>query len=273
MSPQANAAAFADETGHVPTIVETPSTITPPAVSDAINASNQTAKFYTEDDLAKVRAQEKDKLYPQIDSLKEEVALLKREREDRAAKKQAEADAEAAEKAEKDRKKQEEELSAKELIAVREKELSQQQEELRQQLFTEKQEREKAFALLEQERMFSELQNYRAERLDAERDNIMPELLDMVSGNTPQEIDASISALTERTQRIIESVKQTAQDARQQMVGTRATLPSAGPLDIESGSRQFTAADIASMSMNEYAKHRQQLLSDRAQGRQSGLFG
>ena len=264
--PQADAAAFAAESGAVPTLVENPSVVTPPIVTEAIAAANQSAKFYTEEDLAKVRAQEKDKLYPQIDALKEEISSLKKDKEERAARKAAEAEAAAAEKAEKDRKKQEEELSAKELLDLR-------QQEWEQKLLAEKQEREKAFALLEQERMFTDIQNYRNQRLEAERDNIMPELLDMVTGNSREEIDASLAALAERTQRIIDSVKQNTSDARRQMVGTRTTFPTTGPLDTESGPRQFTAADIASMSMAEYAKYRESLLSDNARGRQSGLFG
>jgi len=264
--PQADASAFAEESGYAPTIVETPVTTTTPAVEDAIAASKQTAKFYTDEDLAKVRAQEKDKLYPQIESLKEEVLALKKEREERAARKAAEAEAREAEKVEKERKRVEEELSAKDLLNIR-------QQEWEAALQAEKQEREKAFALLERERQFAELQTYRNQRIEAERDNIMPELLDMVTGNTREEIDASIEALTQRTLRILDSVQQASQDARRQMVGTRATLPSTGPMDIETGSRQFSAEDISAMSMNDYAKYRQQLLSEKAQGRTSGLFG
>lgn len=264
--PQPDAAAFADESGTTPVIAETPSTVTPAIVQEAINTANQAARFYTEEDLQKVRAQEKSKLYPEIEALKEELSTLKKDKEEKAAKKAAEAAAREAERAEKERKKQEEELSAKELLDIR-------QREWEEKLLAEKQEREKAFALLERERMFSELQNYRAQRIDEERDNIMPELLDMISGNTKEEIDASVAALSERTARILDSVQQASQDARRQMVGTRATLPSAGPLDIDTGSRQFSAEDIAAMSMNEYAKYRQQLLSPNAQGRTSGLFG
>jgi len=50
-------------------------------------------------------------------------------------------------------------------------------------------------------------------------------------------------------------------------------LPPAGPLDINSEQRNFTAEEISAMPMNEYAKYRQRLLSDKAQGRGQGLFG
>jgi len=38
-------------------------------------------------------------------------------------------------------------------------------------------------------------------------------------------------------------------------------------------SRQFTAQDIASMSMNDYAKVRDKLMSDAARGKSRGLLG
>ena len=48
------------------------------------------SKFYTEDDLAKVRSQEKEKLYPQIDKLKEEVEALKKDKAEKTARREAE---------------------------------------------------------------------------------------------------------------------------------------------------------------------------------------
>lgn len=261
-----DAAAFAAESGTEPTVL-----VSKPDNSGYVNTPPQAdikadRKFYTEDDLNKVRAQEKEKLYPQIDSLKEELASLKKEREEAAAAKAAKAKAE-----------EEEELSLKELLARRteefEAQLNTEKQNLQEQLLTEKQEREKAFALLEREREFASLQAYKAQRIDEVRDNIIPELVDLISGNTKEEIESSIAALTERSSRILDSVQQASQDARRQMVGTRATLPATGPLDIETGSRQFTAEEIAAMSMNDYAKYRQQLLSPSAQGRSSGLFG
>ena len=58
---------------------------------------------YTEDDLKKVREQEKSKLYPQIESLKEELASLKKIEQERIVeedRRRAEAEAEAKRKAE-----------------------------------------------------------------------------------------------------------------------------------------------------------------------------
>ena len=237
-------------------------TVTTSATTETATSSQ---KFYTEEDLAKVRAQEKSKLYPEIDSLKEEVAALKKEKEEKAARKAAKEAAEAADKDAKQKAKLEEDLDAKELIKLKE-------AEWQEQLERERSERERAFALLEQERNFAELSSYKQNRLEQERENIIPELLDLVGGNSPEEVDASLEGLKERSARILESAQSAMQNARKEMTGTRATLPPAGPLEMNTESRQFTAQDIASMSVNEYAKYRDKLLGDGARGKSRGMF-
>ena len=229
--------------------------------------SSNGQKFYTEEDLAKVRAQEKDKLYPQINNLKEELDAIKRERDEEAARKAAEQLALEAQVAEEAKRKQEEELELRDLLKVKE-------QEFNEQLERERQERERAFALLEREKTFAEIQNYRNTRLEEERDNIIPELVDMISGNSIEEIEQSIQGLKAKSSSILDAAQQAMQAARRDMTGTRVTTPpNAGPLDIETGSRQFTAKDIESMSLAEYAKYRDSLLSPAAQGRSNGLFG
>lgn len=271
--PETSADAFAAEAGSTPVVVNnTTNTFNPASDSATIsgfqysNSTDSASKFYTEEDLAKVRSQEKDKLYPQIEGLKEELAALKKDREDREAKRAQEEAEELSRIAAEQKKKEEEELSLRDLLTKKEQEWA-------DKLESERQERERAFALLDRERTFTELQSYRQARVEQAREEIIPELLDLIQGNTPEEIDASIAGLQERSSRILESAQQAMQATRRDMPGTRVTTPPAGPLDINTGSRQFTAEDISSMSMNEYAKYRQQLLSDKAQGRSQGLFG
>ena len=255
--------AFAAETGTTP-VVNVSGADVPTVTTD--EAPTQDPKFYTEDDLAKVRSQEKDKLYPVIEQLKEEVSALRKDKEEKAARK---AEKEAAEVAEKDAKakaKLEKELDVKELLKIKE-------AEWQEQLERERQERERAFALLEQERAFTDLQNYRSQRLEQERENVMPELVDLLSGNTREEVDASLEGLKERSARILESAQQAMQATRRDMAGTRATLPPAGPLENNSSQRQFTAADIAAMSVTEYAQYRDKLMSPTARGVSQGLLG
>lgn len=239
---------------------------TPPSPADSapeapVQQSDQ-YEVFTAEDLARVREQEKSKVYPQIERLREELAALKREKEERDAVEAAataEAEAEA-------RRKAEEEMEVRDLLSKKEQEFA-------AQLEAERMEREKAFALLETEKRFQELQTYRQQRLEQERDNIIPELLDLVDGTSQEEIDASIANLQERSSRILESAQQAMQSARRDMAGSRVTAPAAGPLDTDPDNRMYTPDDIRQMSMADYMKNRQRLLGDSAASRGRGLFG
>jgi hypothetical protein len=216
-------------------------------------------KGYTDEDLKRVREQEKSKLYPQIDSLKEEINLLKKDREDRLA----EANRIAAEKEEEARKKAESEMDVRQLLEQKETEWKTQLEEIRQ-------EGARKDALLERERQYSELTAYRNQRIKEEESNIMPELLDMVSGNSADEIEQSIAGLKERSSKILESAQQAIQAQRRDMKGTSTTLPPT--MENNSGQQSFTADQIAAMSVTEYAKYRDNLLPN-ANARNKGIFG
>jgi len=249
-TPEAQAAFLAD----VP--LATDALVTP------VKDQALTDKAYSEDDLKRVREQEKSKLYPQIDSLKEELNLLKKEREERiaeAAARAAEAEAEA-------KKKAESEMDVRQLLESKEQEWA-------QKLEAERLERERAFTLLERERQYVELNEYRTRRLEDERDNIMPELVDLISGNTPEEIEQSITGLRERSSRILESAQSAMQNARKEMTGSRVTAPPSGPMDTNMEQNSFTAEQIAAMSVTEYAKYRGKLLGKSASDRGKGIFG
>ena len=227
-----------------------------------------TSTFYTADDLAKARAQEKEKLYPQVEKLKEELSLLKQreaEREAEEAKRREERKKREAELAKKKKEEEEAELSAKELLIRKEQELLALVEQ-------ERAERERALALLEQERKLQQLMQYRQQRLEQERDNIIPELLDLIQGNSENEIEQSISALKEKSARIFESVAQAGVQTRKDMVGARVTVPASGPLDNDSEQRMYSPDDITNMSMADYAKNRAKLLGAGNNSGQ-GLFG
>jgi hypothetical protein len=256
------AEAFAAEAGVTPVVTSTDADA-PAAINVTETPTTPTSsKSYTEEDLAKVRAQEKDKLYPQIDKLKAELEELKKAREEELAAKTAEKEAKDAEA----RAAAEADMDVRDLL--KQKEL-----EFNEQLERERQERERAFALLEREKQFTELQSYRQQLLETERENIIPELVDLIAGGTREELTQSVESLKERSAKILESAQAAMQNTRREMTGTKATLPPAGPLDINSEQRNFTAEEISAMPMNEYAKYRQRLLSDKAQGRGQGLFG
>jgi len=256
-----NAEAFAADAGVAPTVAS-PDADASIATSVTSTDTPATTKFYTDEDLSKVRAQEKDKLYPQIDKLKSELDELKRQREEELAAKRAEEEARTAE----ERVKAEADMDIRDLLKQKEAEWS-------EQLERERQERERAFALWEREKNYAELTSFKQQTLEAERENIIPELLDLVTGETPEEVAASVEGLKERSARILESAQAAMQNARREMKGTSITTPPTGPLDINSEQRTLTAQEIAAMPMNEYAQYRQRILSNRAQGRGQGLFG
>ena len=231
--------------------------------------SEVTMASYSADDLAKAREQEKAKLYPQMEKMKEELANLKKKAEEEAAlraDKEAKRAVKEAERVAKQKEKEEKELSFKELLAKKEQEFS-------AQLESERLEREKAFAILDKERQFNELVSYRNNRLNQERDNIVPELIDLISGNTQDEIEQSISTLKEKSSSILQSAQAALQSVRQQQKGTSITAPSSGPLDNDPSQQSFTPDSLRDMSMADYAKQRAKLLGNAASNRGQGLFG
>ena len=252
------ATAFEAEAGQAPVV--NVSGVDAPTVTTTEKVSNQ--KFYTDDDLAKVRSQEKEKLYPQIESLKEELLSIKKEKEEEAALRAADAEAKAAQ----IREEALAELDSKSYADAR-------LAELQEQLERERVERERAFALLEREKTYADLQAYRQQVLDQERDSIIPELVDLIQGNTREEVQASVENLKDRSARILESAQSAMQNARKEMKGTSITTPPNGPLENNSEQRNFTPQEIAEMPMNEYSKYRSRLLSSRAQGKTQGLLG
>ncbi len=214
--------------------------------------------------LANARKQEKDKLYGRITEMDETLKEM-REREAREEQERAEAERREQEEA---KRKAEEEMDLRELLSQKEQEwqdrFTQVQEEIAQK-----------DALLEREREFQALEAYKSQALQQNEDDIMPELRDMVSGNTQEEIDASIESLKDRTARILGEVQQFQQQQRQQMPGPRVTAPAMGPLEQnETANQTVTATDIANMDMNTYRANRDRLLKATSQkAREGGLYG
>ena len=240
-----------------------------PATAEVSEVSEPTMQSFTADDLAKARAQEKQKLYPQMEKMQEELAKAKALAEELAAKeltREAERNAKKAEREAKKKQEEEQELTFKELLSKKE-------QEFQAQLEAERLEREKAFALLDRERQFQDLMSYRAQRIEQERDTIVPQLIDLVSGNTQEEIEQSIATLKDKSAGIMQDVQQATANAKQQMVGARVTAPASGPLDNDSEQQSYTPDSIRDMSLADYAKQRAKLLGTAASNRGQGLFG
>lgn len=229
-------------------------------------------RTFTEAEVQKFRKDEKDKVYGELTKAQEELQKFQKAEAERQ---KAEADAKAAAEAAA-RKKAEADMDAKQLLESKEAEWNQRFEQSNKQWeerFTQiNAEREQERTLAAKEREYHEFLNYRNERLTAERENIAPELIDLVSGNTPDELEASITRLKEKSEQIAQTVQQYAQQARASQRGvSSASFPAVGPDTDNPGGKQYTAEDIQGMSFEEYAKFRQQAGIGSSQGR--GLFG
>jgi hypothetical protein len=225
------------------------------STSSEVEAMDSTFAF-SQDDIVRAREQEKAKLYPQLEKLKDELATLKKERDERVAEEDLKRQAAEAE----------QEMDVRALLQKKEQEFQSQLEE-------ERIERERAFALLEQERQFQELMQYRQQRLEAERENIIPELVDLIEGNNRDEIEQSIASLKDKSARILDSAAQAMSSARREMAGARVTAPASGPLDNDTEQRSYSPDSIRDMSLADYAKNRAKLLGDATNNRGRGLFG
>lgn len=249
---------------QVPVVKETPAAA--PTNGQGAEGQQQAApaaKTFTQEDIERIRKEEKDKLYKSIEDMKAQVSNLTKEREEREAalkKQQEQAEAEA-------KKKAEEEMSAKEL-------LEQQRQEYEARFAQIEADRQRSEALLEREREFSQIQEYRTQRLAAEAENIMPELRDYVTGLTQEEIDASIALAIEKTNAVVTNLRQAQQQQRQQAKGASITSPPTGPIeDTQQGYETMSADDIRGMDMATYAKNRDRLMKAASNNRNRGLFG
>lgn len=233
-----------------------------PAVP-ATGANGTNGDFFTRDQvdelLNKARQQEKDKLYgrfesqgTEINELREQLTGFKAERD---AIEKAKAEAEAAQKAAEEKAakdKAEAEMTAKQYADERSNELMNQLEAMRT-------EREQERALFAREREFNELMAYRQQVMAAASDDIAPELIDFVTGNTREEIDASVDLLKGKTQQIIDNMLA----AQAGNTPPRPVAPTGRPNTDPFGgdaTKTYSVDELKNMPLNEYAAIRTQLL-------------
>lgn len=245
------------------------------AVEDFVEkATSKNSKVFTEDEVENIRKQEKDKMYKRLEeadarvkAMEEQMNLIASEREQ--ARKEAEE--RAAKEAELLRQREIEELSAKELLLKKEDEFNQRinsvETEWQERLANIEAQRQAQEALLEKERQMQAIEHYRNQRIQAEQDNIIPELIDLVAGNSESEIEESISLLRERSSAIIESIQQATVQQQGRLRGVSPTAPPVGPTETQTEYQQLSADDIRNMSMEQYAKMRERLLNARPRGR------
>lgn len=269
--------------GNVTDIQQPPpntTTTNGPVASFPPQQSTPPESRFTADDIEKARREEKDKVYARLEeqsqrnkSLEDKVAELLQAQKERE---EAEAAARAAAE-DQTRRKAEEEMSAKDLLATREQELNsrlaQTQSEWEAKFAQMQQEREQERAILAKEKELVDLRAYTQQRVADEADNIAPQLRDFISGNNRDEIEQSINIVKAKSLEIANAARDAFQQARASQRGVAPTgYAPVGPMETEGGTRQYSAQDIQQMDMTEYAKLRQQIgLSDAGNNR--GLYG
>lgn len=247
--------------------VPAPPTVTPPTVTAFTQADIDAA-------IERTRQQEKDKLYPEIQTLREQqktaeqriaafdTDLTARQQAEAAAVQKAEEEVEARRKAE---------MSFEERV----REMSEQSEGRLSALQEQINARD---ALLIKEREFADLQAYQSTALQQVTDQVMPDLVQYITGNTREEVDASIQRAITTTQGIVSGFasaqQQQQQVTRMQAPGVGITSPPTGSMEVVGGTQTFTADDIKNMSVAEYGQYRNALIGSAGQSQQSrGLYG
>jgi hypothetical protein len=223
----------------------------------------------------RIRKEEHDKLYPDLQSWKSKAEAFEAEKTAREAA-AAEAAANAAKEAERARIA---DLSAKEQLA-------EYQAKMERELEQERQARLATEQLWQKEQQFSALRLYRQQVLDSCKDDIFPEWWDDLVGpegdflTSTAEIDARAATLVKRTQAVLSNVT-SQQDEQRRATPTASTNtgapsgydPTSDP-NITHQGKTFTAEEIAGMSLADYAKNRQYLPTGRSGAVKSrGLFG
>jgi flagellar biosynthesis GTPase FlhF len=232
-------------------------------------------RTFTAEDIAKARKEEKDKLYGDLTSIKEQFAQTQqtlKELQDQRAQELAAVEQKRREKESKAKADKEEEMSAKALLEAKLKETNDTWEERFNKLQTE---RDQERALATKEREYNELVDYRNSQLQANANDIAPQFHNFIAGESKEQIDNAIAQAKAATQSIFDEVAAARQQQQSQQRGVSTTGYTAlGPLDGSVGQKTYTAEDINAMSMAEYAKFRADSgLAGRDAARSAGLFG
>jgi hypothetical protein len=224
----------------------------PPAQPPRQPRSGTDPQTFSTEDIEKVRQEERARfstLSTQIDEANAELARFRQQDEERQ---KAEAKAQRElEKAEK--KKQEDEMELRDLIAKKD-------QEWEAKLEQEHQDREKALALLEQERRHAGLQSYLAQRMMEEGETIVPQLRGLVGGNSEAEIDVKIKELQEISGSIVGDTQAFLQQVSASRPTVGVTAPPIGPAETATQTRTLTPDDLKALTPEEYADQRDALL-------------
>jgi hypothetical protein len=243
-----------------PNSITVPVTEPPPTSGNRSQRSGgEPPQAFTQEDVERIRQEERSRVLAEqtrADQLENELAQFRKAEEDRqAAEAKTQRDAQRAAK-----KKEEEEMELRDLIQKKD-------QEWEARLQEERLEREKAFAMLEQERRHAALQTYLAQRMAEHGDEISPELRDLVSGNSEQEIDASIQLLIQKSGLIQQNAVSAMRNINAGRPMAGVTAPPVGPMETSGATRTYTADELKAMTPEEYAAERDNLLRAASQSR------
>ena len=227
-------------------------------------------QYFTAEQLEAARQQEKDKIYDRVKRAEEQASQFKTEierltaaedaREAEAKAQREAADAEA-------KKAADAKLSAEELVAAKTAEWEKERTKFREEM-------EAQQAFMAKERQLMDIQGYTQQRVaEAIANNQLAEdFVDYIGGNTREEVDASINKAIQKTANIVASMSGQTPPGNPAPSGVSPTgFGPSGPLDNLTGQRNYTAADINKMSMEEFAAFRKTSGLDKA-GQNKGLL-
>jgi hypothetical protein len=236
-----------------PNTITVPVTETPPTSGNRSQRSGgEPPQPFTQEDVERIRQEERARVLAEqtrADQLENELAQFRKEAEERQA---AEAKTQR-EAARTQKKKEEEEMELRDLIQKKD-------QEWEERLQSERAEREKAFAMLEQERRHAALTTYMAQRMAEVGDNIAPELRDLVAGNNEQEIDASVQLLIQKSELIRNNSVSAIRNLNAGRPTVGVTAPPVGPMESSQSTRTYTADELRALTPEEYASERDNLL-------------
>lgn len=232
-------------------------------------------RTFTEADLARVRKEEKDKLYPELTSLRDQFAQTQKtlqELQEQRAQELAEVQRKQAEKDELQRLKKEEEMSAKALLEQKLRETNETWEQRFNQL---QEEREKERTIAAKERAYNELVEYRNARLAENSADIAPQFHSFITGETKEQIDNAIAQAKIQTQSIWDEVQQAQKLQLSQQRGVAPTGYTAlGPIDGSIGQKSYSLEQLNNAPMSDWETIREELgIGARDRARNSGMFG
>lgn len=222
-------------------------------------------RMFTEAEVEVFRQQEKDKLYGRIDEMGTELRAIREERQAEAAAREAAAQQIADAETAAARAREEAEMDTRQL-------LERQREEWESRFAAQEQQAAADRAIFDQERRLAEIEAYRRDRIEQEQEYILPALREFIIGSSPEEVDAGIEYMKARSNEIASNFAAAAQQQQPQPFrgGAMPTVPPVGPLEQLPSYQDVSPQWVAGLSMDEYKRHRPQLLQAASQQQRRG---